>query len=141
MKVCTFFGHRDCPTAIRKQLREKIEDLVDEGYDYFMVGNQGRFDQLVQGCLREINEQDPLFGYAVVLHRFPQEGEKEIENSIVAEGIENCPPRFRIDRCNEYMLKKADTIICYVKKSYGGAAKFVQKAIRQNKRVIYLKEE
>ena len=36
------------------------------------------------------------------------------------------------------MLKQADVVICYVTHSTGGAAKYVQKAERQGKRVIHI---
>ena len=51
MTVC-FFGHRDTPESVRPFLEQEIERLIDHGAECFLVGNQGRFDEMVLGCLR-----------------------------------------------------------------------------------------
>ena len=54
----------------------------------------------------------------------------------MADGFENFLPRYAIVKRNEYMLKKADYVIVYVKRNCGGAAKFAEKAVKQKKMVI-----
>lgn len=72
MKVCTFFGHRDCPETIKPRLREVLADLiVSKGVDTFYVGNQGRFDGIVRSVLRELEQEYPEIHYAVVLAYLP----------------------------------------------------------------------
>ena len=39
------------------------------------------------------------------------------------------------------MLKRSDHVICYVNHSWGGAAQFVEKAIKQGKVVVNLADE
>lgn len=61
MSVCTFFGHRDCPDSLRPQLQEAVEKLIREaGADTFYVGNQGRFDAMALGVLRELERVYPI---------------------------------------------------------------------------------
>ena len=39
MSVCTFFGHRDCPSSIKPKLREVLIDLIENhAVDMFYVG-------------------------------------------------------------------------------------------------------
>lgn len=54
MPTCTFFGHRDCPDTIKPRLREVLVDLIENhNMDMFYVGNQGHFDAIVRGVLRD----------------------------------------------------------------------------------------
>ena len=52
MSACTFFGHRDCPSAIKPKLREVLIDLIENhAVDMFFVGQQGAFDGIVRSVL------------------------------------------------------------------------------------------
>ena len=141
MKRCVFFGHRNCPITIKPMLQGAIMELIENGYDDLMVGNNGGFDQMVQHCLEELSHTFGGFRYSIVLERLPKAGEEKIENSILADGIEECPARFSIDRRNEYMLRAADVVVCYITKGYGGAYKFVDKARRRKKRIINIADK
>ncbi len=72
MSVCTFFGHRDCPAAVRPKLRAVLAELIEQyGVEQFYVGRQGAFDAMVRSVLRELAEEYPGISYAVVLERLP----------------------------------------------------------------------
>ena len=46
--TCAFFGHKESPDSIKPLLEEEIRRLIEnEGYEEFLVGNQGRFDAMV----------------------------------------------------------------------------------------------
>ena len=60
MASCTFFGHRECPDTIKVKLREVLIDLIaNNDVDMFYVGNQGRFDSIVRGVLRNLKKEYP----------------------------------------------------------------------------------
>lgn len=66
MNVCTFFGHRDCPSTIIHPLEEVIVDLiVNHDVEMFYVGNQGQFHAYTRDRLCNIPlcrvEDDTLF--------------------------------------------------------------------------------
>ena len=45
MAACTFFGHRDCPAAVKPKLRAELVELIERyGVERFYVGRQGAFD-------------------------------------------------------------------------------------------------
>lgn len=49
MSVCTFFGHRDCPSSIEPNLKQALIHLIDaQSVDTFYVGNHGAFDAMVR---------------------------------------------------------------------------------------------
>lgn len=141
MAVCTFFGHRDCPESIIPALQAAMEMLItQQSVDTFYVGNQGRFDAYVRGCLRRLQKKYPHIRYAVVLAYLPAKRNEyeDVSDTMLPEGLELIHPRYAVDRRNRWMLARADRILCYVSHSWGGAAKYTQMAQRQGKTVINL---
>lgn len=141
MPACTFFGHRECPDSIKNQLREVLIDLViNHNVDMFYVGNQGRFDAIVCGVLRELKKEYPQINYAVVLAYMPG---KQIEyddysDTMLPEGIEPVHPRYAISWRNNWMLQQSDYVVTYITHPWGGAAQFAKKAENKNKHIIVL---
>lgn len=141
MVVCTFFGHSDCPETIKPYLREVLVDLItNNGVDTFYVGNQGRFDGIVRSVLRELEKEYPEIHYAVVLAYMPGKKNEydDFSDTILPEGIETVHPRYTIDWRNCWMLQRSDFVVTYITHSWGGAAKFAEKAKREGKTVINL---
>ena len=141
MPSCTFFGHRDCPDSLKPKLQSAIIDLItNHGVDMFYVGNQGAFDRLVRGVLREIAQEHPQVHYAVVLAYMPSERSTPTDTSdtMLPEGIEVVHPRYAISWRNNLMLQNSAFVVAYVAHSWGGAAQYMQKAIRSGKTVINL---
>ncbi|MBQ0038444.1 MAG: hypothetical protein KBS74_07235 [Clostridiales bacterium] len=145
MPVCTFFGHRDCPSSIKPKLREVLIDLIEnQSVDMFYVGNKGAFDRLVRSVLRELEQEYPQINYAVVLEHMPgkqnEDYPEDFSDTMLPEGIETVPPRFAIVWRNKWMLRQSDYVVTYITHSWGGAAQFAEMAVRQKKTVINLTE-
>lgn len=142
MSVCTFFGHRDCPSSVRPKLRAVVVELIEQhGVDWFYAGRQGVFDTMARSVLRELAKVYPHISYAVVLERLPGPRDKAIwdfSDTIFPEGLETVPPRFAISRRNEWMLRQADFVVTYITHNWGGAAQYAEKAQRQGKTVCNL---
>ena len=141
MPTCSFFGHRDCPSDLKPLLKYVILDLIaTHGVDMFYVGHQGGFDSLVRGVLRELEQEYSEVRYAVVLAYMPSEHPTlcDTSDTMLPEGIELVHPRYAISWRNNWMLQESDFVIAYVAHSWGGAARYMQKAIRSGKIVINL---
>lgn len=139
MDACTFFGHRECPGTVKCNLRKVIIELIAiYGVEMFYVGNQGRFDAIVRSVLRELKEEYPQIDYAVVLAYMPcnQNENEDTSDTILPEGIEFVHPRYAISWRNNWMLQQSDYVVTYITHSWGGAAKFADKARKQGKRVF-----
>lgn len=143
MSICTFFGHRQCPSSIKPNLKNVLINLIEhQKVNVFYVGNQGSFDDMVYSVLRELSQQYSHITYAVVLAYLPSESKGELSQSqdytdtIYPEGIESVPKRFAIDWRNRWMLKQADYVVTYITHSWGGAAKYEQLA-RKHEKIIY----
>ena len=143
MATCTFFGHHECPDFIKVKLREVLIDLItNQDVNMFYVGNQGRFDAIVRGVLRELKKEYPQMriNYAVVLAYIPGK-QNEYDNysdTMLPEGIESVHPRYAISWRNNWMLQQSDYVVTYITHSWGGAAQYAAKAARQGKTVINL---
>lgn len=140
MVACTFFGHRDCPDSLKSRLQSVVIDLItNHDVDMFYVGNQGGFDSLVRGILREIAQEYPQAHYAVVLAYVPSgRSAADTADTMLPEGIELVHPRYAIPWRNNWMLQRSDFVVAYVAHSWGGAARYMKKAIRSGKTVINL---
>ena len=142
MATCTFFGHRECPDSIKPQLRAVLIDLITtHDVDMFYVGNQGQFDAIVRGVLRELKKEYPQLNYAVVLAYMPgkQNEYDDYSDTMLPEGIESVHPRYAISWRNNWMLRQSNYVVTYITHFWGGAAQFAEKANRQKKIVINLK--
>ncbi|MBQ4060321.1 MAG: hypothetical protein IJD40_15540 [Lachnospiraceae bacterium] len=139
-QTVTFFGHRDTPKEIDPTLRSTLIDLIEnKNVTVFYVGNNGNFDTMVRRQLEDLSQTYPIT-YSVVLAYLPTEKNKydNLTNTIYPEGLENVPKRFAISYRNKWMIQQADTVVSYVIRTYGGAAKFKELAERLDKTVFEL---
>lgn len=141
-KVCTFFGHADSPTNIKKEIQKVIEDLIlQKGVNTFYVGTNGNFDRMVQSVLIDLKKQYPNLECCTVLAYIPgikpefDIGYEKLE-SLYPDGLEKVPKRFAIDWRNKWMVQQSDYVITYVRHSFGGAAKYMELAKRK-KKIVY----
>ncbi len=141
MKVCTFFGHRQCPDNIKPRLKAVLTDLIlRQGVDVFYVGNQGQFDAYVRATLKQLIMEFPQIRFAVVLAYMPgrKNEDEDYSDTMLPEGIENVHPHYAIAWRNNWMLKQAEYVVTYMTHSWGGAAQYGQKAKKAGKTVINL---
>lgn len=144
MGTCIFWGHRDCPPDITPALLQAIlQVIVKDGVDTFYIGNQGQFDQYVLHALKQIKKQKPDINFAIVLAYHPTNKTCYGDDfeTVYPEMLIGVPPRFAIDRRNQWMLGQADIVICYIRHQWGGAARYVEQAKQRGKKVINLYQE
>lgn len=141
MSVCTFFGHRECHTLDGKILYNAIEKLINNGADKFYVGKEGQFDHMALDSLIKLKNEYPHISFSVVLAYMPKN--KDEYNlyegySLYPEGLETVPPRFAVDRRNKWMIEHADSCLCYIDHTWGGAYKYAKVAKKKGLNVICL---
>lgn len=141
MAVCTFFGHRQCPDTIRPKLKQLLTELITNyKTDMFYIGHQGQFDSIARSVLYELKAEYPWINFAIVLAYMPSKQDKHtnFSDTMIPEGIECVPPRYAIVWRNNWLLQQSDYVVTYITHSWGGAAKFAQKALSQKKMVFEL---
>ena len=137
--ICSFFGHKDSPESVKPALELAVRQTIERYPDIiFYVGHNGSFDRMVLSALRKLSEDFPLMSYAVILAYLPTDKDKFYSGlpTIYPEGIESVPKRYAISYRNDWIVKQSDIVICYIAHSFGGAAKFVEKA-RKKGEMIY----
>ena len=134
MTVC-FFGHKDTPETVRPFLEQEIVRLIDHGAECFLVGNQGRFDGMVLGCLRRMTKEYPGITYKVVLAYMPKAEEFAFGETMLPEGQELVHPRYAIAHRNRWMAEESDVAVVYVAHNWGGAAKYADLMKKKGKPV------
>ena len=136
MVVC-FFGHRDAPESVKPMLEREIDDMIACGGDCFLVGNQGRFDAMVLGCLRKFAKKYPQISYRVVLAYMPESGDSEFRygETMLPEGMEFVHPKYAITHRNRWMVEESDAAVVYVRRGWGGAAKYARMMEKKGKMV------
>lgn len=139
MKTVSFIGHRDAASEIRERLMNEIENvIIYDKADIFLVGHQGGFDRITYSVLKELKQKYPHIKYSVVLAYMPDYRIAELYggDTIYPEGLESVPGKLSILKRNEWMIKHSDILICYVTRITGGAAKFMDMALKMGKKVI-----
>lgn len=141
--TCCFFGHKDTPLNICEKLEAAIEELITEdGANRFLLGNQGNFDMITFNILRKMKLKHPDISYCVVLAYMPTGKAAgslyDYGETLLPEGIESVHPRFAISWRNKWMINESDTVVAYVTRTWGGAAKYVEIAAKKRKNIINL---
>ena len=149
--IITFLGHRSL--YAHDDLASKLEELIkrnisDDNFTVFYCGGYGGFDDLCAKICRSIKKNRAnceLVFVTPYITKSQQEKIKELidsrlYDSTVYPPLENVPPKFAINKRNEWMVEQADLIIAYINHPYGGAYKSLTFAKRKKKRIINLGE-
>ncbi len=141
--IVTFCGHADIPAdmigAVKEKVRDIAERLIIEGATEFLLGGYGKFDYICAKVIRELKAKYPDVKSILVIPYIGREYDKNLYDGSWYPPIETVPKRFAISKRNEYMVKKADALVCCVNHSWGGAAQTLKYALRKNKQIMYVR--
>ena len=142
MKTVTFCGHSSLTEEEKRFIEERlyveIEKLISNGAEEFLVGNYGQFDMLCARVVGELRKKYPQIKSVLVIPCLNRERDAELYDIVEYAPLETVPKRFCILKRNEYVVKKADIVVAYVKREWGGAAKTLEFAKRKKKVVLEL---
>lgn len=143
-----FFGHRyiDDMFKVEELLEEQIRKLINEKeYVDFLVGRNGDFDRCVSSTVLRVrkNVRDDNSALVLVL---PYPTAEYLNNEVyfhdyytdvdIAHAASKAHPKAAIQTRNREMVDRADLVICFVEKNFGGAYKTIEYAKKQNKTII-----
>ena len=145
-KICCFAGHSKIfgEEEIYKRLLETIEGLIiNEKYREFWVGNYGAFDRTSARAVRELKKKYPEIHLTLVIpyltaeiNKYKEDYYKDFNSIITATIPENTPPKAHIIKCNQFMVERAECLVCFVEHSWGGAAKTLEYAQKKDLKII-----
>jgi len=137
MKIM-FCGHKEVKDRkkVERWLYEVCRNNIERGANLFYLGGYGEYDSLSAVVLRELKKEYSQIRLILVLPYLNGNISVEGYDETVYPPLEAVPKRFAISRRNEWMVKECDVIIAYVQHGWGGAAKTLEYARRQNRQII-----
>lgn len=145
--IITFCGHADFVSTKEYErlflaaLKDKIKDSTAELY----LGGYGAFDRFAYTCCKKYQKENPTVSLVFVTpyrsisyQKMRLEASEAQYDAILYPPIEDKPPKFALVYRNRYMAEKADLLIAYVNRSWGGAYQMYQYAKQKGKRVLNL---
>lgn len=154
MRSCALFGHRVVfeEEAVYKRLIEKLQTLVDEGFDHFLIGTHGDFDRIGLGALRWVRYNYKkikiklVFSGTKLLGSRSKKGYLEdwlCDVETTSYFVEDRHFKNRITITNQNMIDDCAMVLCLYDLTVHsvGVANAVKYAKKRGKRVINLFSE
>ncbi len=137
----TFFGHREIYEKYEEKLLFTIENLIiNYGANTFYIGHQSNFDATAYRILKKLKENYTFLKIFIVLAYLPKNKSTyeffDYADAFFPEVLDNTFSKFAIDKRNKWLVDISDIVVTFVKRNYGGAAKFKEYAEKKNKTVI-----
>jgi len=141
---CTFAGHSEIHNSnLVEVIKTTAKELITEyGVNEFWVGHYGDFDHYAAKAIRELKPEYDIELVLVIpyltkeIEEYKEEYYRNFDAVLMADIPEKTPKKLKIIKVNQYMVNESDFLICYVKNSWGGAAKTLEYA-KQKKKNIY----
>lgn len=128
--IITFFGHsnyREMP-GHRQRILEYIESISKDSQIDFYLGGYGNFDSFALSCAKSFQQSHPNTKIYFVTPYITESYEKSrlkncslLYDGIIYPPLEDAPLKYAISHRNKWMAERADVIIAFVKRNYGGA--------------------
>ena len=143
--VVTFCGHADFSEhqRCRSILLSLLEQKIGEQPTDFYLGGYGGFDEFALRCCNIFKKSRKDIK---IIYITPYLGEnntkllfaKKYYDEVIYPEIENVPLRLAIIKRNEWMVRKADCIITFVNRRFGGAYNAIKYADKMGKQYFNL---
>ena len=143
------FGHREIDDI--RSLEDRLYPLAEEiirnsSYTTFLIGRNGEFDICAASVIKRVqrrtgNENSELICVFPYLRRDMEYYEKYYDGILLPECTEKAHYKSAITKRNQWMVERADLIICYVERSDGGAYAALRYARVLKKKLINLTEK
>ncbi len=145
--IITFCGHATFVGT--KEMENRLLDCFDqvacqESIDFYL-GGYGAFDEFAFAACKKYKEMHIdtrlIFITPYITEQYQKKVlflEKDRYDEILYPAIENKPLRFAISYRNQWMIEKADLVIAFVERDWGGAYKSYRYAKRKGKRIFNL---
>ena len=145
--IISFAGHSQLYRSeeIKKEVKAQLQNSISKGQKVTCyLGGYGDFDNVCARVCRELKSDGYSIEAVYVTPYIPISDQSKIKEMIKSglydtalyPPLEGVLPRFAISKRNEWMMRCADLVIVYVKRTYGGAYASYVMAQRAKKRII-----
>ena len=138
--VVTFCGHADFSEhqRCRSILLSLLEQKIGEQPTDFYLGGYGAFDAFAYACCKEFQATHPQVKLIYVTPYLADRHLKTLSgqyDSILYLPIEKAPLKYAVSHRNREMIQRADWVVAYVTRTYGGAYQAYCYAKKKNKEI------
>ena len=138
--IVTFCGHADFSEhqRCRPILLSLLEQKIGEQPTDFYLGGYGAFDAFAYACCKEFQATHPQVKLIYVTPYLADRHLKALSgqyDSILYLPIENAPLKYAVSHRNREMIQRADWVVAYVTRTYGGAYQAYCYAKKKNKKI------
>ena len=149
MTVCTFAGHREVfLSSVKQDIDITLSEMVQAGDDYvFYSGGMGDFDRMCEVAVRRLKKKYPGLNIHLNLvlpymtsqiNREKEYLESRFDDIIIPTDLIGVHYKAAIKKRNRWMVDKADKVLAYVYRDFGGAFDTVKYALHTGKSVLNL---
>ncbi len=147
-KTCAFSGHRILPKNFdAKEVEIAVKNLIDKGFDTFLVGMAIGFDTICFNILENLRKSNDIRLIACVpctdQDKYFNKNQTEQYHKMLdlADEVIVLSESY-FDGCmqvrNKFMVDNSSVLIAYLASGYGGTYSTVKYAIEQNRMVQYI---
>ncbi len=138
--IITFFGHSDFTSTeeYEKLLLDILENMVGDSTAEMFLGGYGGFDKFAYDCCKKYKSFHRNVKLIFVSPYPNTTGHTDGYDAVIYPEIEDKPPKFAISYRNKYMAERADFVIVFINRSYGGAYTAYVHAKRKGKTIYNL---
>ena len=140
--TATVIGHNECYDVDTDHLRAELIHLINSGITTFISGGTGGFDRLCARMIYDLKKTFPHIRSYIIIPYLDQKifEPSYFDGSEFPECLEAVPYRFRISRRNRWMADNSAYAVCYVNRSFGGAAQTYRYAKNHGVHIIDIKK-
>jgi uncharacterized phage-like protein YoqJ len=149
LTVCTFAGHREVfSSSIEVDIDHALSEIIQTDNDFiFYSGGMGDFDKRCESTVRRMKSKYPEQKIRLVLvlpyltheiNRDKEYFEFCYDDIVVPMELMGVHYKAAIKKRNRWMVDRADKILAYIYRDFGGAFDTVKYAYRTGKLVLNL---
>ena len=140
--IITFCGHSDFNKDMMygSMLMHFLERRVGDEKSNFYLGGYGAFDRFALACAKKYKEQHRNVSLFLITPYLNSTVSENGLDGIIYPEIEDKPLKLAIVYRNRWMIEKADLVIAYVDREWGGAYQSYRYALRKGKEILNLAE-
>ena len=144
--IVSFCGHSSFFNGdlYTRKVLDIFEQKIGDRQVEFYLGEYGAFDRFARVCAKEYKKKHPRASLVFVMPYLSGYSKERMEyinqdfDFTIYPEIENAIPKFAITYRNRWMMERADLVIAYVNRKYGGAYASYKHAKRKGKEIINL---
>lgn len=149
LAVCSFAGHREVfSSSIEADIDCALEEIIQTDDDFiFYSGGMGEFDKKCESAVRRIKRTHPERSIRLVLvlpyltheiNRDKEYFEAYYDDIVVPTELMGVHYKVAIKKRNRWMVDRADVVLAYIYRDFGGAFDTTRYAYRMGKPVLNL---